>query len=131
MSSDIYSFGIVIIYVMLDHMVFLVNKEQRSGEDAWWYILRRHISYLGDEDGFKGLLRHIGEENPFFDRLIALANDFTANQPRTPFSLCPDVDEDLRDLIGKMTSLDPKRRITARQALGHPWFRQADKSNKK
>lgn len=78
--SDMFSFGVVVIYVMLNDMIFRVSDEGLGGDDAWWHILRRHISYFGDEDGFKGLLQHVGEDNVFFDRLIALAGDFDAER---------------------------------------------------
>ena len=122
--SDMFSFGVVAICVMLNDMIFQVCDEELNGSDAWWHILRRHISYFGDEDGFKGLLRHIGDDNPFFERLIALAGDFDAERPRKPFALWHYVDVEFRDLILKMTNLDPARRITAREALKHSWFRQ-------
>ncbi|WYZ37660.1 hypothetical protein EsH8_II_001166 [Colletotrichum jinshuiense] len=124
--SDIFSFGVLTIYVMLNDMIFLVSDEELSGEDAWRHILRRHISYFGDENGFKGLLQHVGEDNQFFHRLIDLAADFDAGKPRKPFAMWNYVDVELRDLIAKMTNLDPARRITAREALEHPWFQQAD-----
>ncbi|KAI1503702.1 kinase-like protein [Biscogniauxia marginata] len=123
--SDMFSFSVVAIYVMLNDMVFLVSDEELEGDDAWWHILRRHISDFGDEDGFKGLLQHIGEENPFFERLITLAGDFDAERPRKPFAMWHYVDVELRDLITKMTNSYPARRITAREALEHPWFREA------
>lgn len=124
--SDVFSLGVVTIYVMLNDMIFRASDEELSREDAWWYILRRHISYFADEDGFKGLLQHLGEDNPFFERLIDLAADFDADRPRKPFAMWHYVDSELRDLIAKMTNLDPARRITARDALEHPWFHQAD-----
>lgn len=111
---------------MLNDMVFRVSDEGPGADDAWWHILRRHISYFGDEDGFKGLLQHVGEENVFFDRLIALAGEFDAERPRKPFAMWHYVDAELRDLVTKMTNLDPARRISAREALEHPWFRDAD-----
>lgn len=128
--SDMFSFGVVVIYVMLNDMIFRVSDEELGGDGAWWHILRRHISYFGDEDGFKGLLRHVGEEDVFFDRLIALAGDFDAERPRKPFAMWHYVDAELRDLVVKMTNLDPARRITAREALEHPWFRHADSRQK-
>lgn len=120
--SDIYSFGVVIIYVMLNKMVFRARDEELAAKDAWRHVLRRHISYFADMDGFGGLLSHIGEDNPFFNRLIDLTTDFDASKPRSPFALWHYVDEELRDLIGKMTNFDPARRITAHEALEHPWF---------
>lgn len=41
----------------------------------------------------------------------------------SPFSSWPEVeDERFKDLIGQMMSLNPAKRITATQALEHPWF---------
>ncbi|RMZ80302.1 hypothetical protein DV738_g2801, partial [Chaetothyriales sp. CBS 135597] len=121
---------VVAIYVMVNEMVFRVNDTELSSDDAWWHILRRHISFFGDEGGFEGLLQHIGEENVFFDRLIALASDFDSERPRQPFAKWHYVDAGLRDLVVKMTNLDPAKRITAREALDHPWFRETCSSQK-
>ncbi|KAL2016165.1 hypothetical protein VTK56DRAFT_4105 [Thermocarpiscus australiensis] len=48
LPSDSYSFAIVAIYVMLDHMVFHVGDAQLEEDRAWWHILRKHISHFGD-----------------------------------------------------------------------------------
>jgi len=122
--SDIFSFGVVSIYVMLNEMVFRMTDEELTSDDSWRYVLKRHISLFGDEDGFKGLLQWIGEESPFFERFIALAGSFKEEGiPRKPFELRHYVDAQFRDLVGKMTTLDPAKRITAREALEHPWFK--------
>ncbi|OTA65185.1 kinase-like protein [Hypoxylon sp. EC38] len=121
-ASDVFSFGIVMIYVMLNEMIFLVSNDQLNAEDSWRYILRRHLSYFADRDGFNGFLQHIGEENPFYERVIALANDFLPGNRRQPFEAWEDVDPIFKDLVIKMTRLDPALRITARDALKHPWF---------
>lgn len=80
---------------------------------------------LGTEEGFHGLLNYLGEENLFYKRLIVLAGDFDAERPRKPFQHWHYVNEGLRDLVGRMTNLDPKRRMSAREALQHLWFGQA------
>lgn len=113
------------IYVMLNVMVFRVSDQQLHTSDSWYYILQRHISYFADEQGLNGLLEHIGEENPFYQRLIILASSFDLNNPRQPFESWNYVEPDFRDLICRMTSLDPRRRITARQAFEHRWFSKA------
>ena len=112
------------IYVMHNEMVFGVSDDQLKADDSWRYILRRHISYFTDEDGLNGFLQHIGRENPFFERIVALSQDFPSGGPRQPFSLWEYVEPELRDLVGKMTNMDPRRRITAQEALVHPWFSQ-------
>ncbi|EGC44800.1 conserved hypothetical protein [Histoplasma capsulatum var. duboisii H88] len=113
------------IYIMLNEMVFRVSDCELYASDSWRYVLQRHISYFADEQGLIGLLKHIGEDNPFHGRLIALAGDFNSGNPRMHFEAWEPVDPEFRDLVGKMTNLDPTRRITARQALEHSWFSQA------
>ncbi|KAG6355558.1 hypothetical protein INS49_003520 [Diaporthe citri] len=125
--SDIFSFGVVAIYVMVNRMVFYngLTDEQVNGEDAWWHILRRHISIFGtDTESLQGLVRHIGEDSRWFGRFAELAESFGEQEPRRPFAGWMHVDESFRDLVGKMTNLDPARRITAREALAHRWFNQ-------
>jgi serine/threonine protein kinase len=115
---------IQMIYVMMNKMVFLVSDDQLEAEDSWRYILRRHVSYFADRDGFNGYLKHIGEENPFHQRIMDIANDFPSGRRPQPFEYWPDVDPVFRDLILKMTRLDPRLRIKAHEALDHPWFSQ-------
>ncbi|OBT78615.1 hypothetical protein VF21_02360 [Pseudogymnoascus sp. 05NY08] len=107
-------------------MVFRVSDSELATSDSWRYILRRHISFFGEEHGFQGLLQWIGEENPFFERLITLAGSFNVAKPRKPFATWHFVDSQFRDLVCRMTVLDPARRITAAQALEHPWFAESD-----
>ncbi|KUL81330.1 hypothetical protein ZTR_10085 [Talaromyces verruculosus] len=115
---------IEMIYVMVNEMVFRVSDDEMNSVDSWRYILGRHISYFADEDGLNGLLEHIGEENPFYERLINLANSFGHGNPRQPFQHWSYVEPELRDLVGKMTNLDPTKRISATEALQHRWFNE-------
>ncbi|KFZ11097.1 hypothetical protein V502_07751 [Pseudogymnoascus sp. VKM F-4520 (FW-2644)] len=124
-QSDVFSFGVVCIFVMLNNMVFRVCDSELAPSDSWRYILRRHISFFGEEDGFQGLLQWIGEKNPFHKHLIELAGTFGAAEPRKPFATWHFVDAGFRDLVGRMTVLDPAMRITAAQALEHPWFAES------
>ena len=73
--------------VMANEMVFRVSDNQLEADDSWRYILRRHISYFADYDGIRGFLEHIGSENPFYERLIHLANSFRLGDRRQPFHL--------------------------------------------
>lgn len=103
-------------------MVFRVSDEEMNSADSWRYILGRHISYFADADNLSGFLEHIGQENPFYERLIDLTNSFGPENPMQPFHRWSYVEPELRDLVGKMTSLDPRKRITAKDALEHRWF---------
>ncbi|EHL02623.1 putative Peripheral plasma membrane protein CASK [Glarea lozoyensis 74030] len=124
--SDVFSFGAVCIYVMLDDMALRPLEAELNASDSWRHILRLMVSFFGEDAGFKGLLRWIGEDNPFFERLIAIAGTFNEEKPQVPFGNWRYVDEKFRDLITKMTNLDPTRRITAVEALEHPWLAQND-----
>jgi ribulose-phosphate 3-epimerase len=89
-------------------------------------IVKRLLSHFGDGPGLVGLLDHLDEESAQWrDLVLAVMTEFTSDNPRKPFSMWDDVDESFRDVVTKMTSLDPKRRITTREALDHPWFRSA------
>eukprot|EP01126_Amoeba_proteus_P058455 TRINITY_DN7544_c0_g1_i1.p1 TRINITY_DN7544_c0_g1~~TRINITY_DN7544_c0_g1_i1.p1 ORF type:complete len:360 (-),score=115.43 TRINITY_DN7544_c0_g1_i1:90-1169(-) len=48
----------------------------------------------------------------------------TANERSFPFEEpdFPDLGDELKDLILKLIVVDPEKRLTARQALGHPWI---------
>ncbi|KAI1324032.1 hypothetical protein F5Y16DRAFT_424480 [Xylariaceae sp. FL0255] len=105
----------------------LFNPNAHEGADSWRYILRLHVRYFADNDGINGLLEHIGEENPFLERIIALAQSFSAESPRAPFAQCTDFEPVFRDLVTKMTRLDPRLRISARDALEHSWFTDTEK----
>ncbi|KAF3391018.1 hypothetical protein DPV78_010981 [Talaromyces pinophilus] len=118
-ASDVFSFGIMMIYMMVNEMVFRVSDDETNSVDSWRYILDRHISYFADEDGLNGLLERISTENPFYERLIDLANSFGPGNPRQPFQSWSYVELERRDLVGKMTSLDPTKKISAREALQH------------
>lgn len=111
---------------MLNDMVLRASDKELAASDSWRYVLRLQISFFGEEESFKGLLEWIGEENPFFERLVALAGSFDAANPRKRFQKWYFVDAQFRDLICRMTTLDPARRITAREALEHPWLAQSD-----
>jgi serine/threonine protein kinase len=111
---------------MLNEMVLRASDEELAASDSWRNVLRRQICFFGEEDGLKGLLQWIGEKNPFFERLIALAGTFNSANLRKPVRVWFYVDAQLRDLICRMTNLDPAERITAREALEHPWFAQSD-----
>lgn len=126
--ADVFSFGVVAIYVMTNKMVFYtgLTDEQVTGDDAWRHILYRHVDLFAlDAESFEGLLEYIGGEgSPWYARFVDIAASFSKEEPRRPFAFYTFIDETFRDLVVKMTHLDPKRRITAREALAHPWFTQ-------
>ncbi|KAI1114990.1 kinase-like protein [Nemania sp. NC0429] len=123
--SDIYSFAIMAIFVWTGRMVFFSDEAKRaSPEKQAELILRRHLSFFAsDIEDFEGFIAyHGGDDNPFVKRLKELLCTFNEEKPRLPFGRWPQVDPLFRDLVCKMTCMDPSRRITAWKALRHPWF---------
>jgi serine/threonine protein kinase len=109
-------------------MVFF-SEEANAAEDASDRILGLHVSHFADDvDDFGGFIEyHGGEEDPFVQRFIGLLTTFDGkDKKRAPFSKWHPVDPQFKDLVSKMTCLDPKRWITAREALQHPWFSERD-----
>ncbi|KAL0233455.1 hypothetical protein PCE1_001970 [Barthelona sp. PCE] len=49
---------------------------------------------------------------------------FPVFQPTDLSRICPDLDDLGLDLLGKLLELDPVKRISAKDALEHPWFSQ-------
>lgn len=103
-------------------MPFKIPIEQLDAPDSWRYILRKHISFFGDTEGLRGLLKYLGNDNPFGERIIEVAATFNSSDARQPISRWQFGDENFKDLLSKMTILDPTRMISAREALEHPWF---------
>ncbi|GAA82048.1 serine/threonine protein kinase [Aspergillus luchuensis] len=122
-TSDVFSFALVMVYMMANEMVLRVPDEQLNAEDSWRYVLRLHLSYFADIEGVERFLEHIGEQNPFFERILELINTFGPENPRQPVEDWDFLEPELKDLVARMTYLDPRGRITAREALEHTWFR--------
>ena len=81
------------------------------------------MSFLGDEGQFFGFLHHIGH-NPWTQKLVdILAAGFAREKFNPHIDEWDDVEEHFIDLIKKLMALDLSRRITAREALQHPWFK--------
>lgn len=86
---------------------------------------QRYLSYFGDEEGLVALQKVIrGEHKSAICELL----DVLWEQRDDPgigykhFSLWPVEDEEFKDIVLKMMSLDPLKRISVDQALKHPWF---------
>lgn len=108
---------------MLKQVIFAIDEEELEEGQKSAVVLGRQISYFADPAGLVGFLDYLGKEDPWFDVFV----DIVHKSPRQPFSMWKgweDVDEDFKDLIGGMANLDPAKRITAHEALEHPWFRE-------
>lgn len=104
-------------------MIFWVDLPQNS--DPSFAILERQISHFAEWEDFDDFLEYLGRGHPWRQNFSRMAESFGENNPRRPFSLWKSdvLEPDFKDLIRKMTNFDPRKRITARQALEHPWFR--------
>lgn len=93
------------------------------------HVLERQISYFGDEAGFEGLLKHLGD-SPWAEILLVIISGFGETNPLTPFTLWKDVggtdlNQDFKDFVCGLTNLDPAKRLTAHEALQHKWLKIA------
>ncbi|KAL9094719.1 MAG: hypothetical protein Q9165_002989 [Trypethelium subeluteriae] len=117
--SDIFSFGIVCIYALTKRVIFAVADEKlKEGEDKLAIVLERQLSYFSDLESLGGLLQYLGD-SPWTQIFTVIAEGFNKELPREPFALWKDIEPEFKDLIGKMTNIDPKGRITAHEALSH------------
>jgi serine/threonine protein kinase len=100
------------------------RKHQAQGALPHLIRLQRQVSYFGSREGLNGLMKHVGDEEVNCQVLGMLWEERTANYiPYKPFSEWPDITNTaFKDLVQGMMDLDPTKRITARQALEHPWF---------
>ena len=79
------------------------------------------MSYFGDEKGFEGLLEYLGEDNATRD-IFEAVEEGCRDVPRNSMMNWMVLDDDCKDLLQRMTKLDPRQRITAQEALKHRWF---------
>ncbi|KAM5502996.1 hypothetical protein McanMca71_004263 [Microsporum canis] len=126
--SDIFSFAAVCIYAMLGQVIFGADEDlyKHEAQGAFPHIIRlqRQVSFFGDRNGLNGLITHVGDEEINCQVLGYLWDDRVADyHSYKPFSEWPNViDIEFKNLILMMTNLDPQKRVTAREALEHPWF---------
>ncbi|KFY25144.1 hypothetical protein V493_04808 [Pseudogymnoascus sp. VKM F-4281 (FW-2241)] len=126
--TDVFSFGIMCIYALLGRVILGPddNFKKHVAQGALPYLIRsqRQVSYFGDSEGVEGLMKHIGDDDVNCQVLRMLWEDRHEEYiPYKPFREWADVtDVVFKDLIRGLTNLDPAKRITARQALEHPWF---------
>ena len=110
------------LYALTRWVIFAVGDDElKEGEEKLAVVLERQLSYFSDLESLGGLLQHLGD-SPWAQIFTVIAEGFSKEHPRAPFALWQDIDPEFKDLVGKMTNIDPKRRITADEALSHQWF---------
>ena len=97
-------------------------------------ILAKQMFCVGDEQQFYAFLHHIGD-NPTAQKLAdILAASYNTDKPYyhiddwidtdSPYvDDEPEYEDNFLDLVKKLLVFDPSRRITAEEALKHPWFK--------
>lgn len=100
------------------------RKHQAQGALPAFIRLQRQVSYFGDSQGLNGLMKHIGNEEVNCQILQMLWEERLEDHiSYRPFADWPDVKDDIfKDLIKGLMNLDPKKRMTADEALKHRWF---------
>lgn len=86
--------------------------------------LQRQVSYFGDREGMSGLQKHIADDDISCQILQMLWDERSEEHvPYKPFREWPNiVDPSFKDLILRLTNLDPMKRIRACETLEHPWL---------
>jgi serine/threonine protein kinase len=77
-----------------------------------------------EEDREKDNEDDLGEDNPMrevFEAIEDACNDVD-KEPLARWQL-PGLDDDFKDLVMRLTKLDPRKKITAQERLSHKWFR--------
>jgi serine/threonine protein kinase len=95
-----------------------------QSSDPSFAILEKQISHFAELEDVDDFLEYLGRAHPWRRNFNKMTESFGEANPRRPFSLWKSdvLDPDFKDLIRNMTHFDPRKRITAQQALDHPWF---------
>lgn len=120
------------IYAVLSRVIFGPDEDMKKYTDLGavgaMVRLQRQVSYFGDRDGINGLLTHVGD-NELSLQILSNCYDGRDDDDHgyKHFSTWPEVKDDtFKDLVLSMMNLDPMRRINAKQALEHPWFKSVE-----
>ncbi|KAF2084341.1 kinase-like protein [Saccharata proteae CBS 121410] len=122
---DMFSFGLVCIYAVFNIVLMSVGDHEQGEDAVIRAILEHQVSYFGDNDGVQGLYNQLDVGNPWGEIWADICRGFAHETPRMvrkPLSLMKDIDVEFKDLLGKLTHLDPTKRISAKEALAHTWF---------
>ncbi|KAL8354447.1 hypothetical protein RB601_004035 [Gaeumannomyces tritici] len=131
-SSDIFSFGLFAIRVWIDFMVLHMKgvKDAPLFEEQMKIVMPRLLIFLGGGPG-EGDIEDIKEfismheGTPFGDYCFDVVNGSSVcpiSQWKVVAPPTPYMEPQFVDLVSRMTCMTPSRRITAREALQHPWF---------
>ncbi|KAK0672676.1 hypothetical protein QBC41DRAFT_313135 [Cercophora samala] len=135
--SDVFSFGLTSVNFMLNNLKLLCPDTgfQLKRLAALGGIgrgvptpsllakLQIWFNYFGDADALMGLLEQVKDEpNRWYGPLSKHVKESAFGTRKPLPGLGNHHDPGFVDVVTKMTHLDPRKRITAREALEHEWF---------
>ncbi|PIG85730.1 calcium/calmodulin dependent protein kinase [Aspergillus arachidicola] len=127
--TDMFSIAIVVMYLCNSWCVIFgpdddFRKHEAQGVLPALIRLQRQVSYFGDQEKLSELVKHISDDGISCQGLQMLWEEIQEDHiPYRLFSEWQDVSDPVfKDFILGLTSLDPHKRLMARQALDHPWL---------
>lgn len=112
-------------YAVHKRVLFHVAEEELGeGEEVLAHVLERQISYFASEESLAAFMKYLGTSSPWVEIFAGVRDGFNAENPRRPLALWKDVSPEFKRLLAGLTDFDPEKRLTAREALEHPWFRE-------
>lgn len=104
-----------------------IREMKEHGVSPEQEIVVRHFMYFGPLP--EGLLRHVDDENwtTLFKAASEIAETEAAKDPDCRFELwsvseAPHLTPEAKDMISKMTRLDPAQRVGIEEVLEHSWW---------
>lgn len=104
-----------------------IKNLRDHGMPAEQEIVVRHFLYFGPLS--EGQLNHVADEmwHTLFTSAASIAEEEAIDDPdakfeRWPKDIAPHLTPEAKDMIIKMTRLDPAERATIDEVLEHPWW---------
>lgn len=101
----------------------LLARRDPNARDTWTEddAVELQLSYFADETAQVAVLSQF-DDSPSLERLKTIIAQFNdVKKVRQPFAARIELDSVLIDLLCGLMHFNPKRRLTAAEALSHPW----------
>ncbi|MCJ1309310.1 hypothetical protein MMC25_002969 [Agyrium rufum] len=122
--SDMFSFG----FFVTKKAIFAIPEEELGNRFALQLVtvVDTQLSYFADPGDLVTLLAQL-DENPRAQMFRDRAEQFRSGLiPRYPVASWPGFDDNFKTFIAGLTSFDPRKRMSAKQALQHRWLAGAE-----
>ncbi|KAF2009542.1 kinase-like protein [Aaosphaeria arxii CBS 175.79] len=127
--ADMYAFGAVCVYAMLNKVLFGLDNDfqhhVRKGAEPDPIRLQRQVSYFGTQEELDGLMTILRDDDERSCTVLSMLweDRYAEYHAYRPFDEWPEVtDEVFKDLMRELMTLSPLKRMSAHQAVRHPWF---------